>query len=153
MPVVRLHVHVSRATLSVHTRVCSVHDPYTNSRAALIDAHRVVLNMAWNANPDSGYNAFSNDGSFLEQFRKMQEQQKQQASSSKSEGVLKTMTKPLGTVSMKFGAVKKGEEVSRLKPAAAGVRKMFGGDSSDSEEEGEKRRRKGVGFVCDCSCT
>ena len=127
-----------------------MYDPYTNLRAALIDAHRVVLNMAWNANPDSGYNAFSNDGSFLEQFRKMQEQQKQQASSSKSESVSKTMPKPLGTVSMKFGAVKKGEEVSRLKPAAAGVKNMFGDDSSDSEGEGENRR-KGVGFVCDCA--
>ena len=121
--------------------------PYTNSRAALIDAHCVVLNMAWNANSNPGYNAFSNDGSFLEQFRKMQEQQKQQASSSKSEGVLKAMPKPLGTVSMKFGAVKRGEEVSRLKPAAARVKKMFGGDSSDSEEEGE-RRRKGVAGFC-----
>lgn len=105
--------------------------------------------MAWNSNPDSGYNAFSNDGSFLEQFRKMQEQQKQQASSSKSEGVSKTVSKPPGMVSMKFGAVKKGEEVIRLKPAAAGVKKVFGGDSSDSEEEGEKSRRKGMGYACD----
>ena len=121
--------------------------------AALIDAHCVVMNMAWNSNPkssDSGYNAFNNDGSFLEQFRKMQEQQKQQASSSKSEGVSKTLSKPPGMVSMKFGAVKKGEEVIRLKPAAAGVKKVFGGDSSDSEEEGEKSRRKGVGYPCVC---
>lgn len=128
-----------------------VYDPYTNCcGAALIDAHR-VMNMAWNSNPkssDSGYNAFSNDGSFLEQFRKMQEQQKQQVSSSKSEGVSKTVSKPPGMVSMKFGAVKKGDEVNRLKPAAAGVKKVFGGDSSDSEEEGEKSRRKGVGYVC-----
>ena len=57
------------------------------------------------------------------------------------------MPKPLGTVSMKFGAVKR-EEVSRLKPAAAGVKKMFGDDSSDSEEEGEKKRRKGVAEFC-----
>ena len=58
------------------------------------------------------------------------------------------MPKPLGTVSMKFGAVKRGEEVSRLKPAAAVVKKMFGDDSSDSEEEGEKKRRKGVAEFC-----
>ena len=80
----------------------------------------------------------------------MQEQQKQQVSSSKSEGVSKTVSKPPGMVSMKFGAVKKGDEVNRLKPAAAGVKKVFGGDSSDSEEEGEKNRRKGVGYMCVC---
>jgi len=107
-----------------------------------------TLAMAWSVGPKSGFNAFSNDGSFLEQFRKMQEHQRQEPVSNTAGDT----SKKHGTVSMKLGALKKEKEVIRLKPTAASVNRMFGDDSSDSEGEGEKSRRKGrwghIGPIC-----
>lgn len=101
----------------------------------------------------SGSNAFVNDGSFMEQFRRMQElqQQKQQANkadvsagSTKSSGfssvpllsTAKTRVTKSGTVVMKLSGVKKKSEKAKKLPTA-GVSKAFKeGSSSESEGEG-----------------
>ena len=102
---------------------------------------------------DPSFNAFNNDGSFLERFRRMQEQQKQEKDGQKSaaEQVKKTtsgfmpttftskrLTKG-GAVIMKLSGVKKKTEPAvKLKIPPAGLR----GDSS-SEDEGEIGDKKG----------
>ena len=110
-------------------------------------------------NEDASFNSFNNDGSFMEKFRRMQEQQKlKKAATQNSKNVTglesrkmpattgsfmpatltsKRVTKG-GAVIMKLSGVKKksGQAV-KLKPAAGLV-----GDSS-SEDEGETRK-KGV---------
>ena len=86
----------------------------------------------------TGFNTFSNDGSFLEQFKKMQQtQSEQEVSLTKS---------PKPSVSMKLGGMKrKGGVPGSLKPKAksSSVRRAFGDDSPDSEE-GEGMMKKPV---------
>lgn len=97
------------------------------------------------------FNAFSNDGSFFEQFKKMQELQKQQQESSSqtnsTSGTSQTVptmsskrvTKS-GTVLMNLSGVKKTNEPDvklKLKNVGQSARKAFGGDGSSSESEGE----------------
>ena len=109
-------------------------------------------------NEDASFNSFNNDGSFMEKFRRMQEQQKLKKATQNSKNVTglesrkmpatsssfmpatltsKRVTKG-GAVIMKLSGVKKkGGQAVKLKPAAG-----LGGDSS-SEDEGETVK-KGV---------
>ena len=97
---------------------------------------------------EPAFNSFNNDGSFLEQFRRMQEQQKQeksvQSSTASSQAKPSMTTRSFmpatlsssrisksGTVIMKLGGVKKTAPAVKLKRPPAALR----GDSS-SEDEG-----------------
>ena len=80
-------------------------------------------------------NAFSNDGSFMEQFKRMQEQQqKAQQTVASPQGSVK---KPVSSVSMKLGAVKKSSTPRLRTGAQRGSVKRAFGDDSDSEGEQE----------------
>ena len=102
---------------------------------------------------DPPLNTFNNDGSFLAQFRRMQEQKKQDKDGQKPQSTdqqfkkttsgfmpttftSKRLTKG-GAVIMKLSGVKKKSEPAvKLKRPAAGLR----GDSS-SEDEGEMDKK------------
>ena len=79
------------------------------------------------------FNTFSNDGSFFEQFKKMQELQK----------ATPTVSKP--TVTMKLGAVKKSAPPISLRTEikSTSVKRAFEEETSDSEGEQIKESRKG----------
>ena len=118
---------------------------------------KLISNMSQNQSSSAeepAFNTFNNDGSFLEQFRRMQEQQKQVRDGQKSnppplDEVKKTtsgfmpatltskrVTKS-GAVVMKLSGVKKkAEQAVKLKRPPAGLR----GDSS-SEDEGETEKK------------
>ncbi len=85
-----------------------------------------------------GFNTFSNDGSFLEQFKRIQEQSVNQKAGTDSVGGHSLTAKP--SVSIKLGVSKRPSgtsAVSSLKPrlTSSNVGRAFGGDSSDSESE------------------
>ena len=79
-------------------------------------------------------NAFSNDGSFMEQFKRMQEQQRGQQTEAPSPQAELSAKKPV-SVSMKFGAVKKSTTPTLRTGIQRGSVKRAFGDDSDSEGE------------------
>ena len=112
----------------------------------------------------SSFNSFNNDGSFLERFKKMQEQKQNQSGSGSQTKSLKgatmiaaspaptssgTRVTKGGAVLMKLSGVKKTQQPeTKLKKTTKSVKKAFGGDGSSSESEEEDTR----GRVCLRAC-
>lgn len=88
-----------------------------------------------------GVNLFSNDGSFMEQFMKMQQGHSGSLAKPKAEGARDT---PNTQVSMKLAPVKKPSPASHVQKRiqSCAARKAFV-EGSDSEGEGESTRGTG----------
>ena len=82
-------------------------------------------------------NTFHNDGSFFEQFKRMQEEQQKKA----DPPAPAAPAAPAG-LSIRLAPRQKAKQplrgVGRLKPSDSSARRAFGGDSdSDGEQDGE----------------
>ncbi len=120
---------------------------------------RVMAGLPPSKGSSSGVNTFSNDGSFLEQFKKMQGQGVNQKAvpGAISVPTPTSSSEPSSSVSINLRLAKRRTVgASKVKPKVKGssVRQAFSGDSSDSEDEGGRKacapNRKGW---CEYICT
>lgn len=100
----------------------------------------------------SGFNAFKNDGSFLEQFKKMEEQRLCQTAAAGATDSTASRTKP--PLSIKLKGIESSSRRSctdhglKGRSKSASIKQAFRGNSSDSESEEEGRKGTCASTTC-----